>query len=198
VVDEEVSEAKLAANGIILIYMLFTIAAVVIGALGVWWGVLAILIMSVLTYGIAPGYPEVILLLNYALFALLVVIALLALANVPGMDALLILVIVVTPVMVIGAPMGHILYLVALERRKLKQVSKIPRAPSMMKKAPVKKRPTPQEEVSNKLSRGIALICGYEKLKASHAFGLLLLRTALTWIIGSAVILFLSKWLGII
>jgi hypothetical protein len=68
----------------------------------------------------------------------------------------------------------------------------------MTKRAPMEKRPTPREEVGGKLSRGIALICGYEKLKASHAFGLLLLRTALTWIIGSAVILFLSKWLGIL
>jgi hypothetical protein len=190
---------KLAANGIILVYILFTIAAVTIGALGVWWGVLAILIMSVLTYGIAPGYPEVILFLNYALFALLVVIVLLALANVPGMGTLLTLVIIVTPVMVIGAPTGHILYLVTRERRQLRQISKVSQAPpSMTKRAPVGKKPTPQEEVRGKLSRGIALICGYEKLKARHAFGLLLLRTALTWIIGSAVILFLSKWLGII
>lgn len=188
--EEEISEAKLLANGVILIYLLFTIAGILAGAVGVWWGVLAILIMTFLTYGIAPGYPEVILVYNYVLFALLVLVVLLTLINVPGIHVLLMLMTIVGPLMVIGVPVGHILYLVRQERKEAA------RAPPPTKK--VKRvRKTPQKKVGGRIGRSFALVCGYETLKAKHAFGLLLIRTALTWIIGSMVILLLTKVLKV-
>ncbi len=190
--EEEISEAKLAANGIILIYLLFTFTAILTGAVGVWWGILAILVMTILTYGIAPGYPEVILLFNYALFGLLIVAILLTLANVSGIHVLLMLMTIVGPLMVIAVPIGHILYLVGQGRKEAV------RAPPPTKKVtPRKEKPTPQKQVGGKISRGFALICGYETLKAKHALGLLLLRTALTWIIGSIIILILTKVLRV-
>jgi hypothetical protein len=183
---EEETEVKLIANGIIAIYILFTIAAIVTGAVGVWWGVFAILIMTVLTYGIAPGYQEVILLYNYALFAILIVATLLRLADVPGMHVFLMVMVIVCPLMVIGVPIGHILYLVREER-------KVARALPPAKKPPQAGEKEPQEVVTNKISRGFALFCGYEKLKASRAFMLLLLRTAVTWTIGSMIVAILAK-----
>lgn len=191
--EEEISEAKLAANGIILIYLLFTIAAILTGAVGVWLGILAILVMTIFTYGIAPAYPEVFLVFNYVLFVLLIVVILLTLASVPGIHVLLMLITIVGPLMVIGVPIGHILYLV---RQESKEAALAP--PPTKKVTRARKKPKPQKEVKGKISHSFALFCGYETLKAKHAFGLLLLRTALTWIIGSAVILLLSKGLGII
>lgn len=189
--EEEISEAKLAANGIILIYLLFTIAAILTGAIGVWWGVLAILVMTFLTYGIAPAYPEVILVYNYVLFALLIVVILLTLVNVPGMHVFLMLITVAGPLIVIGVPIGHILYLVEQER---KEAARVPPPTKKIKRV----RKKPRKKVGGKIGRSFALICGYETLKVKHAFGLLLLRTALTWIFGSVLILILSKGLGII
>lgn len=188
---EEVSEAKLAANGIILIYLLFTVTAIITGAIGIWWGVLAILAMTLLTYGITPAYPKVILVFNYVLFALLIVVVLLTLVNIPGIHVFLMLMAIAGPLIIISIPIGHILYLVRQEQKEAA------RAPPFKKK--IKRvRKKPRKEVGSKIGRSFALICGYETLKAKHALGLLLLRTALTWIIVSALILILSKGLGII
>jgi hypothetical protein len=186
--NEEISEAKLAANGIIIIYLLFTIAATVTGAIGAWWGILAILVMTTLTYGIAPGYPEIIMVFNYALVALLILVTLLTLASVPGMHGFLMLMTIVGPLMMIGVPIGHILYLVRQERKETI------RPPSTTKKVtPAKEEPTPQKAVKNKITYGFVLICGYEHLKARHAFTLMVLRTAFTWIVASAIILICTK-----
>jgi hypothetical protein len=210
-VEEEVSEAKLAANGIIIIYFLFTIAAVWTQALGIWLGVLAILIMTVLTNGIAPAYPEVILLFNYALFALLIAVVLLGLAGVQAVPFILTLVVIAGPLLVIGVPAGHILYLIRQERMELRKAPKEVPAPPPTEAVPPKEvptpqpptkepspkiQPTPQEKVKGKIGRGFALICGYETLKARHAIGLLIVRTAITWIIGSSILMVIWQIIG--
>lgn len=196
-VEEEITEAKLAANGIIIIYLLFTLIAILTGAVGVWWGILAILIMTVLTYGIAPGYPEAILLFNYGLFGLLIVIVLLILANVSGIHVILTIMMIVSPLMVIGVPVGHILYLVGQGRKEAARVPPPTKKVVLREEKPAREKTTPQKTVKEKICRGFALVCGYETLKARHAFGLLVLRTALTWIIGSIVILIFTKLLHV-
>lgn len=192
---EEETEARLLVNGIIIIYLLLIIAAMWAGAIGVWLGIVAILIMTVLTYGIAPGYPEVIVLYNYALFALLVVTILLRLASVSWMDIFLLAMVIVCPLMVIGVPIGHILYLVRAERKAARALPPPKKIAQAGEKEPQKGevKAEPQKEVANKISQGITLFCGYEKLKAKHAFALLLVRTAFTWIIGSIIIMILTK-----
>ena len=182
---EEVSRAKPIANGIIIMYMICTLVAIVTGTVGVPWGILAILIMTVLTYGITPAYPEIILIFNYALFASLVLVSLLIWGGIP-LEAFFTLMVFAGPLIVIGIPITHILYL-ARQERKIVPKKKITRI-----------RKKPRKQVSGRIGRSFALLCGYETLRPKHAFGLLFLRTALMWIITSIVILVVSKMLGII
>jgi hypothetical protein len=102
--------------------------------------------------------------------------------------------------MIIGVPVGHVLYLVGQERRAAKPQRAAKKAVPVKEgttpqKASASEGPTPKEKVGNKVSRGFALFCGYERLKARHALMLLILRTSFTWILGSAVLLICTKLL---
>lgn len=176
-------ETRAYGNGLVFLYILFVFGALFSG-LSVSWGIVGVLGMAFLTYAITPAYPGIVKVYNYLYFGFLVISIIFRSALIPG------LLVTLGPIMVLGVPISHILYL-SLQ--------------GLLEKSPDESSVDGEREdkssslgggksVLDGLGKKIALVCGYETISAKKAITYLTSRTVLSWVLTSFVMILLARF----